>query len=103
MSEQHQTKHNIWRILFIILCIVNVVTVVSIFIYLYSPIPNEDVQLSNTEYDKEQSSEFIIRTTKHNLNELINAYLDKMLEKSKYQYSVKLDEDVQLFGEIPIF
>jgi len=103
MSEQHQTKHHIWRILFIILCIVNVVTVVSIFIYLYSPIPNEDIHLSNKEYTKEHSSEFVIRTTKHNLNDLINAYLDKMLENTKYQYSVKLEEDVQLFGEIPIF
>ncbi len=103
MTKHHQKENNIWRSLFIILCIVNVIIVISLFLYLYSPISDHDIDLSSKEYSKEHSSEFVVRTTKHNLNNLINAYLDKLLSHSKYQYSVKLDDDVELYGEIPVF
>jgi uncharacterized protein YpmS len=50
-----------------------------------------------------ESSEFIIRTTKKNLNELINAYMYEYLKDSKHQYRVSLEEDVHLIGELPVF
>src|SRR5699024_1094580 len=34
---------------------------------------------------------------------LVNAYLDKVLSNTEHKLSSKLDEDVQLFGELPVF
>src|SRR5699024_12468401 len=55
------------------------------------------------EYKSENSSEFIVRTTKQNVNNLVNAYIDKLLANSKHDYTINLEEDVQLLGELPIF
>ena len=52
---------------------------------------------------EEASSEFIVRTTKKNLNDLINTYLAQLQKDSEHQYRVSLDEDVQLIGELPVF
>jgi len=103
MTTLHQQKKNNWRKRFFVLCIINVVILISLLIYLYSPIPEKDLQLSGKEYTTENSSEFVIRTTKQNLNNLVNAYLDKLLLGTNHQYSVNLDDDVQLFGELPVF
>jgi len=100
--KQQYNKKN-WRKRFITLCIINVIVIVALFMYLYSPIPEKDLQLATKDYSKENSSEFYIRTTKQNLNNLVNAYLDKLLLGTNHHYSVNLDEDVQLFGELPIF
>lgn len=53
--------------------------------------------------DADDSSEFIVRTTKNNLNDLVNAYLDELLKDTNHQYSVSLEDDVHLLGELPIF
>src|SRR5699024_1465241 len=55
------------------------------------------------QYESENSSQFVVRTTKQNLNNLVNAYLDKLLVNTDHVYSIHLDEDVQLFGELPLF
>src|SRR5690606_18542985 len=51
----------------------------------------------------QDSSEFVIRTTKKNLNELINAYMYEYLKDSNHQYRVSLEEDVHIVGDIPVF
>ncbi|MYL61574.1 DUF2140 family protein, partial [Virgibacillus halodenitrificans] len=47
-------------------------------------------------------SVFVVRTTKNNLNELVNAYIGE-LNDSKHQYKIELEEDVHLIGELPVF
>src|SRR5690625_1229994 len=104
MSKQRrQLNEPKWKKRFIILCIINGIVLVFLAFYLYSPIPKTELELSSNKYKFENSSEFVVRTTKQNLNILINAYLDKLLKNTKHQYSVHLDEDVQLFGELPLF
>ena len=104
MSKQRkQLNEPKWKKRFIILCIINGVALLFLAFYLYSPIPKTELELSSNKYKFENSSEFVVRTTKQNLNNLINAYLDKLLKNTKHQYSVHLDEDVQLFGELPLF
>lgn len=78
-----------------------IIAIISILIFW--PISNQ-ADIPFTEHQTTQdSSEFIIRTTKKNLNELINAYMYEYLEGSKHKYRVTLDEDVELIGEIPVF
>lgn len=66
--------------------------------------PAEDVEIPRKIIDKEQeSSEFIVRTTKQNLNNLINAYIEELTANSKHNYWIELDDDVHLIGELPVF
>ncbi|MEI3611266.1 YpmS family protein [Pseudogracilibacillus sp. SO30301A] len=92
-----------WKRRFIILCALNGLAILFLVFYLYSPIPKTELELSSERYKMENSSQFIVRTTKQNLNNLVNAYLDKLLANTNHQYSINLDDDVQLFGELPMF
>ncbi|HLS20873.1 MAG TPA: YpmS family protein [Bacillota bacterium] len=91
-----------WKHLFLGLLIVNVLTIVVIFGLIFWPIDDEQYKISEIPSDDE-SSEFVVRTTKKNLNELINAYIDKFLSLTNHHYIVTLDDDVHLLGEIPVF
>src|SRR5699024_5745456 len=71
--------------------------------FVYSPIPKTEQEESSQEDKSENSSEFIVRTTKQNVNNLVNDYIDKLLANSNHDYTINLDEYVQLLGELPIF
>jgi len=103
MTIQRQQLNNKWKKRFIILSIINGFIFISLAIYLYSPIPKKELELASEQYKTENSSQFVVRTTKQNLNNLVNAYLDKQLANTDHQYSINLDDDVQLFGELPFF
>src|SRR5699024_6008839 len=103
MPIQKQPSNNKWKKRFIFLSTINGVMLLFLAIYLYSPIPETELELASEEYKTENSSQFVVRTTKQNLNNLVNAYLDNLLVNTKHQYSINLDDDVQLFGELPIF
>jgi|SRR5699024_6453390 len=100
---KNQSNDSIWKKRFIILCMINAAALIIIGAYLYSPIPKTELELSSNKYKAENSSQFIVRTTRQNLNNLINAYLDKLLANTEHNYSINLDDDVQLFGELPLF
>lgn len=102
-TNEQQTHEHKWRRRFIVLCSINIIGLISLIIFLYSPIPAKDLQLKENGQLEQSSSEFVIRTSKENLNNLVNAYLDKLLSGTKHHYSVQLDNDVQLFGELPFF
>src|SRR5699024_9414481 len=103
MNKQQKTNEPIWKRRFIILILTNLAIIVILAIFLYTPIDEKKFELSSEQYKQERSSEFVIRTTKENVNNLVNAYLDKLLAQTSHQYSIHLDEDVQLFGELPVF
>lgn len=100
--KQMNNKKN-WKKRFTYLLTFNIIVVFILAVYLYSPIPEKELNIASKQYEEEKSSQFVVRTTKQNLNNLINAYIDKLLANTDHVYSVHLDEDVQLFGELPIF
>lgn len=102
-NNKKEEAERTWKKRFFILLVCNIVIIVSLAFYLYSPIPETELKQSNVEYKQEASSEFVVRTTKENVNNLVNAYLDKLLANTNHRYSVHLAEEVQLFGELPIF
>ena len=101
MKKKHEPAN--WKKRFIILITINIVLIVLFAMFVYSPIPKTELEESSQEYKSENSSEFIVRTTKQNVNNLVNAYIDKLLANSKHDYTINLEEDVQLLGELPIF
>lgn len=101
-SDENPSKNKKWKRLFYTLVVVNGAIIVSLIILIFWPVAKVHIPASEGSEDG-QSTEFTVRTTKENLNDLVNAYLDKLLKNSKHQYSISFDEDVHLEGELPVF
>src|SRR5699024_10953711 len=86
MKKKHKPAN--WKKRFIILITINIVLIVLFVMFVYSPIPKTELEESSQEYKSENSSEFIVRTTKQNVNNLVNAYIDKLLANSKHDYTI---------------
>jgi len=91
-----------WKYLFLGLLLVNVLIFLVIISLLLWPVKHDPFTVDYP-LSEDAGTEFTVRTTKENLNELINAYIDKFLWQTNHQYAVTLDEDVHLLGEIPVF
>ncbi|QKY70548.1 YpmS family protein [Lentibacillus sp. CBA3610] len=99
---KHEKRKNKWKRLFFWLLGLNVAAFLLITALIFWPVSHTETPEPSDE-NTERSTEFTVRTTKQNLNELVNAYIDKLLEGSSHQYSVSLDEDVELVGQLPVF
>lgn len=100
MTKNKQFKK--WKQLFFILLAVNIIGVLSIITFVFWP--SKDTEYPpRSKITSEPSSEFVVRTTKENLNDLVNAYLEQLLNNTQHQYSISLEEDVHLIGELPVF
>lgn len=104
MSTRNQRlkEKNKWKTSFYGLLALNIAFIIIFTVLIFWPGSPGDIAL-NEESEKEASSEFIVRTTKKNLNDLINTYLAQLQKGSEHQYQVSLDDDVQLIGELPVF
>ncbi|WP_096272888.1 YpmS family protein [Paucisalibacillus globulus] len=100
--ENNKKNKNKWKRYFYTLLLLNISVLLIIGLLIFWPVNQSVVPFSEHDATHE-SSEFIIRTTKKNLNELINAYMYEYLKDSKHQYRVSLEEDVHLIGELPVF
>lgn len=104
MRKNNNVTNNLWKRLFYLLLIFNAATILLVVFLIFFPVSNSDVTYPKQVAElTDDSSEFIVRTTKNNLNELVNAYLNKLLKNTEHRYYVKLDDDVQLLGELPVF
>lgn len=94
--------NNKWKKYFLYLLFLNLLIVVTVFGLLFWPVSEDRIDDRQKEIEGEHS-EFIVRTTKANLNDLVNTYIDQLLEGTKHHYRVSFDEDVHLLGDLPIF
>ncbi|HLT54959.1 MAG TPA: YpmS family protein [Bacillota bacterium] len=91
-----------WKRLFYSLLGFNIAVIFLLLSLIFWPVSPEEERSEFPDLPS-SSSEFVIRTTKQNVNNLVNAYLEELLEGSKHRYYIVLDEDVQLVGELPVF
>lgn len=98
----NRNPKNKWKRLFYSLLFINIAGFLLVITLLFWPVSNASVAPEKS-YGWQDSSEFTVRTTKKNLNELTNAYIDKFLRNTNHRYSVYLEEDVHLIGELPVF
>ncbi|WP_099159307.1 YpmS family protein [Virgibacillus ndiopensis] len=95
-------KKRKWKRLFYSLLLLNAFVILALIVFIFWPV-SETPQPNTEKEQANESSEFIVRTTKKNLNDLVNAYLDKLLNDTKHNYSISLEDDVHLLGELPVF
>ncbi len=82
--------------------IFDIAIIVILLLLIFWPVSSTPAPQSEGNYDQ-KSSEFVVRTTKENLNELVNAYIDQLLNDADHHYKVSLENDVHLIGELPVF
>ncbi|ASN03980.1 YpmS family protein [Virgibacillus necropolis] len=102
MKRRDKQLKSRWKKYFYILLTLNVVILFGIILLIFWPVSSSNIP-STEQVDEQKSSQFIVRTTRSNLNDLVNAYLDKLLDNSRHHYSIVLKDDVHLIGELPIF
>ncbi|OEH92761.1 YpmS family protein [Bacillus solimangrovi] len=92
---------NIWKISFFLLLSFNIFLLFWIITLFYSDPDNSNfTSKKNKHY---AGTEFTILSTKQNLNELINNYLDNISNNNNIKYTVLIDKNVQLTGSIVAF
>ena len=102
MKENKISQRSKWKWVFLILLTLNIIALTTFAALIFWPVTETEVNYTG-HMTAPNSSEFVVRTTKKNLNELVNAYIEKLTEGTKHQYSISLDEDVHLIGELPVF
>jgi len=101
MNIEIKTKPS-WKQLFLGIVGLNVCFVLLFFIFLLWPV--SDTEIPNKEYiEEDPGAEFTITSSKQNLNELVNEYVDNFMNDQDDRYTVKLNENVQLLGSIEAF
>lgn len=95
-------KKNVWKIMFIALLAINVLILVSSGLLLFLA-GGDQPEIELTDSPKKNMSEFLIKTDKNDLNQLINHYIEKEKLNGPIHYSVLLSDEVVLFGEIEVF
>ncbi len=91
-----------WKQLFLGLVGVNVCILFFFFIFMLWPVSKINI-FENELIEKEPGAEFTVHSSKQNLNELVNEYVDKFMKDKDDKYKVILDENVQLLGSIEAF
>ncbi|UOQ50176.1 YpmS family protein [Gracilibacillus caseinilyticus] len=92
-----------WRKLFITLLSINLALLLAIVLFIFWPAPGAE-EPEQVFIEDEAGAEFTIRSSKSNLNELVNAYIDKLPKLGEnIQYTVKFDKQVHLMGTIEAF
>lgn len=102
MTEKKKTNRSRWKTLFFGLFILNLIMLTAILALIFWPVDSTEIDYEDR-LTSQESSEFVVRTTKTNLNDLINAYIEKLTDGTKHSYRISLDEDVHLEGELPVF
>ena len=100
-SDKRMNKHK-WKRSFFVLLGFNLLLLLVVAGLIFWPVSETNYSTIQSEIPYE-SSEFVIRTTKENLNDLVNAYIEQLSAGSNHSYRVDLDEDVHLVGELPVF
>ncbi|QDP41741.1 YpmS family protein [Radiobacillus deserti] len=102
MSEAPKKKWN-WKRWFIILASINVGVLVLLFLLIFIPAQTSDDPPKKQDIEAEAGAELVVRSSKEDLSQLINGYLDKLLKNKADDFEVTLDENVVIIGSVEAF
>ncbi|PLR77253.1 DUF2140 domain-containing protein [Bacillus sp. V3-13] len=92
---------NKWRTLFLLLAGVNIAVIAVLLIMIN--LPAGDRPDSLREPADQEDVQFNIKTNKHDLNRVINHYLESEGLTGTADYEVVLHDEVVLYGTLPVF
>ena len=92
---------NKWKIGF--LTLLGIILLLAIIIISLILNPSADEQNIDTKELEGEHVSFHVQSNKNDLNKLINHYLQEEALNSPIEYQVLLDEEVELYGTIPVF
>ncbi|MFC0524270.1 YpmS family protein [Pontibacillus salicampi] len=92
---------NKWKALFWFLAFLNIAVLITIFLLLY--VPKTSTTLPEDTTVEGEKAEFTLMSTTENINELINSYLTELSKDQPLEYSVSLEDSVELNGTIEAF
>ncbi|CDQ18682.1 Uncharacterized protein YpmS [Halobacillus karajensis] len=93
--------NNKWRTSFWLLALINLAVVVWLVALVFLP---SSYTIVNVDQEKESSdAEFTIVSTKENMEQLANEYLSELSTQTVFNYSIALDRNVTLSGNIKAF
>ncbi|MGG0716611.1 YpmS family protein [Robertmurraya massiliosenegalensis] len=92
-----------WKQLFIGLAGANGILLILFFVLLLWPVSESEVP-EKAFIEEEPGAEFTVNSSKQNLNELVNEYVDKFMKDQDDKYTVDFGgENVRLLGSIDAF
>ncbi|WP_394219308.1 YpmS family protein [Halobacillus trueperi] len=93
--------NNKWRTSFWLLALINVGVVIWLVALVFLP---SSYTIVNVDQEKESpDAEFTIVSTKENMEQLANEYLSELSTQTVFDYSITLDRNVTLSGNIKAF
>ncbi|WP_173918426.1 YpmS family protein [Halobacillus sp. Marseille-Q1614] len=93
--------HNKWKTSFFILGFVNIAVIIGVLALIFLP---SSYTLVNVDREKEDTeAEFTVVSTKANMEHLANEYLNELSHDTVFNYSISLDRNVTLKGNIRAF
>ncbi|WLR50805.1 YpmS family protein [Bacillus tianshenii] len=100
MFEKLKTR-NKWKLLFISLGVVNLAIITLLIFLLF--VPNSPARLPSGNNPEGEVAEFTISSSKQNLNQIMNNFLEELPKKKNFDYSISLKNDLELRGSIVAF
>lgn len=91
-----------WKKLFLIILSINVLFLFLVFLFIFWPAPSAEPPEKEFIED-DAGADFTITSSKENLNELVNAYINQLPNPSNIKYMISFDEEVLLMGSVEAF
>ena len=92
-----------WKIACLSLIGINLIVITSILLLIFVP-TSSTTELPSKEFiEEEEGAEFTVYSSKSNLSELVNGYMNKLLKSNSDKFSVQLDEAVIINGAVEAF
>ncbi|MFG6113895.1 YpmS family protein [Halobacillus sp. MO56] len=92
---------NKWKVLFLALAALNIGIIIWILALIFLPTSYTIVNVDDQK--KTEEAEFTIVSTKENLEQLVNEFLSQLPSDDDLNYSVSLERNVELKGNIKAF
>lgn len=89
-----------WKKLFFALLVCNILFVSLIFILINWPVKHKPLPLP---FNEKKEIQFEVKTTREDLTQFINQYLERKGLTKTYHYEVYLTNSVELHGKLPFF
>ncbi|QTN00975.1 DUF2140 family protein [Sediminibacillus dalangtanensis] len=102
MSEEKLQKQRHWKRWFLVLAGINAAVILLLLFLIFIP-SWSNPSLDWEELEQTPGAEFTVTSSKENLSELVNAYVDQMSNDTIGKYEVTMEDDVEFTGSLEAF